>query len=166
MSILENGDAPEAPSIQSAPRLFIGSAELPIDPPEGWKPESLQKSIAAGAQFAQTQLCYDIGLVERYFSRLRDFGITEQIFILIGTGPLASARSARWMNENLWGVTVPEAVIDRLENASDAKAEGVALCIDFLQELAEIPGIAGAHLMAPGNAAGLPEVIKRANLGR
>ncbi len=166
MSASRDGDPPEAPTIQTAPRLFIGAAESPVDPPEDWEPEDLQRKIKAGAQFAQTQLCYDIGLVERYFSRLRNFGITEQIFILIGTGPMASARSARWMNENLWGVTVPDAIIDRLDAASDPKAEGIEICTEFLQELTEIPGVAGAHLMAPGNAASLPEVIKRANLGR
>lgn len=166
MSILENGDAPEVPSIQSAPRLFIGSAELPIDPPDDWEPVDLEENIEAGAQFAQTQLCYDLGLVERYFARLRDFGVTERLYILIGTGPIASARSARWMNKNLWGVEVPEVIIERLDASSDPKAEGIAICTEFLQGLKDIPGVAGAHLMAPGNASSLPQVIKNSDLGR
>ncbi len=160
--ITRGGIAPTVPLIRTRPRFFVGAADTPIDPPVDWLPEALEKKIKAGAQFVQTQLCYDIELVERYIARLRDLGLTDRVFILIGTGPLASARSARWMNENLWGVNVPDAVIGRLEKADDQKAEGSNLCAEFLQRLFELPGVAGVHLMAPGNATALPSVIREA----
>lgn len=152
------------PALQTPPRFFIGAADAPLDPPADWKPEGLERKIAAGAQFFQTQLSYDIGVVRRYFARLGEAGIPERVSILVGTGPIASAHSARWMNQHLWGVQVPEAVIERLEKAADPKAEGVAAAIEFLEELSEVPGVAGAHLMAPGNPAGIPAVIERAHL--
>jgi methylenetetrahydrofolate reductase (NADPH) len=78
---------------------------------------------------------------------------------LIGVAPLASARSARWILENLRGSIIPEAIVTRLENAPDPRAEGAAICVALLRELAEIPGVAGAHVMAPLNEKALPEVL-------
>jgi len=88
---------------------------------------------------------------------LRDVGIT--LPILIGVAPIPSARSARWMKEKLFGTIIPDAYIDRLEKAQDAKAEGRKICIEVLRDLAEIPGVAGAHVMAPMNFAEIPNVI-------
>jgi methylenetetrahydrofolate reductase (NADPH) len=156
---------PSGRKVTAPPRLFLGAADMPVDPEPGWKPDSLLHKIDAGARFVQTQLCYDIGVVRRYAAALLDAGVTERAAVLIGIGPLASARSARWMRENLYGVIVPDAVIDRLERADDEKAEGVAICAELLRQLSETPGVAGAHLMAPGNADGIPAAIDRAGLG-
>ena len=85
--------------------------------------------------------------------------------MLIGIGPIASARSARWMNENLFGVSVPDAVIDRLEKATDAKAEGRRICIELMPGLKEVPGVAGVHVMAPNQGMGaVARVIDEAGL--
>ena len=92
-------------------------------------------------------------------TRLVDAGLAEKAFILIGTGPIASARSARWMRENLWGVAVPDAIVDRLERASDPVEEGVKICVEIVAALRETPGVAGVHLMAPGNMRSLPNVL-------
>lgn len=161
----DQGITPQSLPLATAPRFFVGGADTPVDPPADWQPDGLKKKIKAGAQFIQTQLCYDIEVVRRYMARLTDLGITEQIFILIGTSPIASVRSARWMNKNLWGVNVPETVIDRLGKAADPKAEGIALCLDFIAQLADIPGVAGAHVMAPANAAALPVVLRQVDIG-
>ena len=160
------GDArlPSGRAIAAAPRIFIGAAELPGDPATGWTPERLQAKSEAGADFVQTQFCFDTGVVRRYAQRLRDEGLTERLFILIGIGPPASARSARWMRDNLFGTLIPDAVIERLEGAADARAEGVDICVELLRELADIPGIAGAHIMAPLNEASVPEVIERSGV--
>lgn len=160
----DGGITPETLPLATAPRFFVGGADTPVDPPADWRPSGLEKKIKAGAQFIQTQLCYDIDVVGRYVARLNDLGLTERVFILIGTSPIASARSARWMNKNLWGVSVPETIIDRLENASDPKAEGIAFCLEFISQLADIQGVAGAHIMAPGNAAALPVVLGEADI--
>jgi methylenetetrahydrofolate reductase (NADPH) len=91
----------------------------------------------------------DAGVVRRYLARLAEHGIPEMVYVLVGIGPLASAKQARWMHENLWGVSIPEPIIRRLDGAADQKAEGRKICAELIQELATIPGVAGAHLMAP-----------------
>jgi len=138
-------------------RLVLGAAEIPVDPPAGWEPKSLQAKVAAGADFVQTQFCMDTEVVKRYTARLRGAGIT--LPLLIGVAPIPSARSARWMKEKLFGTIIPDAHVERLEKARDPRAEGRKICIEVLRELAEIPGVAGAHVMAPMNFAEIPNVI-------
>jgi len=85
--------------------------------------------------------------------------VTERLAILIGVNPLRSAKSAAWMKSHLFGTIIPDAMVARMEAAGDPAAEGRRICIEVIEELATIPGIAGAHIMAPGNAAAIPEVI-------
>ncbi len=155
---------PSGREIDTPPRFFLGGADMPIDPPADWRPESLLRKIEAGAQFAQTQFCFDIEITRRYIARLAEHGITDSLYILLGIGPLASARSARWMCDNLFGVIIPDALIDRLDKAADAKAEGIAICAELMQQLADIPGVAGAHLMAPTNPDSIPAAIEASGL--
>ena len=155
---------PSGRAVQGDAPFFIGAADAPIDPAADWRPDGLDAKIAAGAQFVQTQFCMDTGVVRRYADRLAEHGITERLHVLIGVAPLASAKSARWMREKLFGVTIPDWMVERMDQAADPKAEGRAICVDLLQELAEIPGIAGAHIMAPLNAVSIPEVIERSGL--
>ena len=155
---------PSGREISDPPQLFIGAADLPIDPPAGWKADGLRVKADAGAQFVQTQFCFDMAIVRRYAARLGELGLTDRLYILIGIGPLSSAKSARWMRQNLYGTTIPDAIIERMDAAKEPKQEGVAICVELLQQLAEIPGIAGAHLMAPLNEAAVPTVIERSGL--
>jgi methylenetetrahydrofolate reductase (NADPH) len=148
---------PTGTKIDGAVRLVLGAADLPVDPKPGWEPKGLKAKIEAGADFVQTQFCMDTGVVRRYTERLREAGI--RIPILIGVAPIPSARSARWMKEKLFGTIIPDSFIDRLERAADAKAEGRKICVEVLRELADIPGVAGAHVMAPMNFAEIPAVI-------
>ncbi len=136
-------------AIEPRPGYFIGGADTPQNPPPGWEPKGLLGKAEAGADFIQTQFIFDLELARAYFSRLRDCGVTESLKFIVGVGPLASARSARWMDENLHGVTVPASVIDRLEKADDQAAEGRKLCVELIQGMQEISGIAGVHIMAP-----------------
>jgi methylenetetrahydrofolate reductase (NADPH) len=159
VAMRDRGVLPSGRAIAPPPSLFIGAAEMPVEPKEGWAPTRTAEKIASGAQFFQTQLCYDIGLVRRWAARLVDAGLTQRAAVLLGTGPVGSARSARWMRDNLYGVVVPDAVIERLEKASDPVAEGIRMCADFIAELREMRGIAGVHLMAPGNARAIPQVL-------
>lgn len=135
--------------IRSPPNFFIGAADTPIDPPDDWRPEGLIAKADAGAEFVQTQFCFDLRIVKRYVSRLTDWGLTDRLHILIGLGPLVTARSARWMRDNLWGVQVPDTIIDRMEAAADPAEEGVRICVELIDGLRDIPGVAGVHLMAP-----------------
>ncbi len=146
--------------IAGPPRLFLGAADAPLDPKPDWKPDGLAGKIAAGADFVQTQYCFDLAMLRRYMARLAEHGIPEKVFILAGIGPLASARQARWMHENLWGVSIPEPIIKRLDGAADQKAEGRKICAELIQEIATIPGVAGAHLMAPRQEAEMASAIE------
>ena len=137
--------------------LVLGAADVPVDPPADWNPKGLLGKAEAGADFVQTQFCMDAGVVRRYAARLLDLGF--KLPILIGVAPIPSARSARWMREKLFGTLIPDATVERLEKAADPKEEGSRICIELLQELAEIPGIAGAHVMAPQNFSQIPRVI-------
>jgi 5,10-methylenetetrahydrofolate reductase len=81
-------------------------------------------------------------------ARVIDMGLTEKCFILVGVGPLASARTARWMKANVPGVHIPDAIVARIEGAKDQKAEGKRLCIDLIREIRDIKGVSGVHVMA------------------
>jgi methylenetetrahydrofolate reductase (NADPH) len=144
--------------------IFLGAADVPIDPPSGWEPKGLRAKLDAGADFVQTQFCMDTGVVRRYAARLLEAGIGTPI--LIGVAPIPSARSARWMREKLYGTLVPDTIVSRLEKASDPKREGRRICIEVLQELADTPGVAGAHVMAPMNFAEIPVVIEESGVTR
>ena len=156
------GELPTGRKITGRAEFFLGSADNPIDPQPGWKPTGLEAKVAAGAQFVQTQFCMDGGVVRRYMARLAEQGITDRLFLLIGIVPLRSAKSARWIKEKLFGAVIPDALIERMDRASDPVAEGRRICIDVVQELSNIPQVAGVHIMAPGNDAVVPDVIKAA----
>ena len=144
--------------------LAIGAADVPADPTPGWEPKGLLAKAAAGADFVQTQFCMDMGVVRRYTARLRELGFT--LPILIGVAPIPSAKSARWMREKLFGTRIPDAIVERLEKSADPKREGRRICVEVLQELAEIPGVAGAHVMAPMNFSAIPVAIEQSGVIR
>jgi methylenetetrahydrofolate reductase (NADPH) len=157
----DKGELPSGRKIAGKLDLFLGAADVPIDPKPGWKPEALKKKIAAGAQFAQTQFCMDAGVVRRYTSRLREEGIGD-FHMLIGVAPLRSAKSAAWMRQHLFGTIIADDIVARLEKASDPAAEGVRICLDLIEEFAEISGVSGVHIMAPGQDAAVPGVLAAA----
>jgi methylenetetrahydrofolate reductase (NADPH) len=157
----ETKQLPSGTEIKGATDLVLGAADMPIDPPADWKPAGLQAKLAAGADFVQTQFCMDMNVLRRYAARLVDLGIAQKLPMLIGICPIPSGKSARWMKEKLYGTIIPDEIVARLDGAKDAREEGKAICIELLQELATIPGIAGAHIMAPVNPSVVPEVIER-----
>jgi len=130
------------------PQVFLGAAANPFAPPYDYRAPHLGKKVAAGAQFVQTQYCFDMTLLRQFMTQARDLGLHERCFILVGVGPLASARAARWMRGHVPGVHVPDPVIARLEGAADQKREGRQLCIELIQEIREMEGVAGVHVMA------------------
>lgn len=163
----DEGRLPPDREIATPPHFFIGCADSPHDPADDWKPNGLLAKIGAGAQFAQTQFCFDLGVAERYGARLAQAGVTDRLRFLYGVGPLASAKSARWMNENLFGVSIPEAIIDRLEGARDARAEGLRICIELIEGLSRLPHVDGVHVMAPTQGSGaIAEVLRGADIAR
>jgi len=106
----------------------------------------------------------DIGVVRRYMQRLHEAGVPDDFYFIIGIAPMRSAKSGRWMKKNLFGTIIPDEMIDRMEKAADPVKEGRNICVDYMRELAEVPGVAGVHIMAPNNDESIPEVI--AGFGR
>lgn len=159
------GTLPSGRNIESRPDFHIGCADTPLDPAADWLPTGLEAKYAAGARFAQTQFCFDLALARRYFARLAEAGITGRMKFIVGVGPLLSVRQARYMNDNLFGVTIPPAIMERMEAASDERAEGRAICVELIEGLAGIEGVAGAHLMAPMQSArAIAETIRATGL--
>ena len=147
--------------ISSPPQVFLGAAANPFAPPFDYRPMRLAKKVAAGAQFVQTQYCFDIERLDSYMSQVRDMGLHEKVFILPGVGPLASAKSAEWIRNNVAGVHIPDAVIKRLAGAEDQKQEGVNICIELVQQIREMAGVSGVHLMAYKQEHRIAEIVEK-----
>jgi len=160
VAMRDKGELPTGRKVGGKAQFFVAAADLPIDPPAGWEPKSLKSKIEAGCEFVQTQFCMDAGVARRYMARLAEHGV--RLPFLIGISPLRSAKSARWMKEKLFGTIIPDAMVARLESASDPATEGRKLCVELMRELATIPGVAGVHIMAPGNEAAIADVIRAA----
>ena len=152
------------PTVASVPDFCIGTVATVFNPKAGWKPRSLLTKVEAGARFIQTQLCFDIAALRRYMSHLIEAQLTWKTAVIVSIATLPSAVSARWLRENLRGSVVPNRVIRRLEQARDPEQEGIIICTELLQELGEVPGVSGAHLMTPGDIETIPVAINAAGL--
>lgn len=151
-------------ALTAPPRVFLGAAANPFALPLDFRPLRLAKKVAAGAQFVQTQWCYDVDLFKRYMQRVRDMGLHEKVFILVGVGPLASAKAAEWIRTHVPGIHIPDHVIQRLRGAEKQKTEGKKLCIDIIQQVREIEGVAGVHVMAYRQEEAVAEIIGRSGV--
>ncbi len=153
-------------AVDAAPRLFLGAAENPFAPPLDFRPLRLQKKIEAGANFIQTQFCFDVPQLKQFMNVVRDLGLHERAFILVGVGPLRSARSAEWMRTHVPGVVIPEQVIRRLASLPQARQheEGKRICVEIINQVREIDGVRGVHVMAYHNEELATEIIAEAGL--
>lgn len=160
----DEGQFQSGRAIPEPPRLFLGAAANPFVPPLDFRPQRMGKKIAAGAQFIQTQYCFDIERLKTFMAASRDLGLHEKAFILVGVGPLASARAAEWIRNNVPGVHIPDAVIDRLAGSQDPKREGKRICIELIQQIREIAGVAGVHVMAYRQEEAVAEIIQESGV--
>jgi methylenetetrahydrofolate reductase (NADPH) len=160
----DRGELPSGRAIEPAPHYFVGVADMPIEPPADWRPDGLLNKIAAGADFAQTQFCFDTDILERYIARLHEHEVPQRLPILIGLSPLISAKQGLWMRENLYGTIIPDAVIARLEAADDPRGEGRRICAELIETLREVPGIAGVHLMGHLAERRIAETLQEAGI--
>jgi methylenetetrahydrofolate reductase (NADPH) len=150
-------------------RFFIGAAAAPFADPIDFRPYRLAKKVKAGANFIQTQLVYDVPAFEKYMEKVRELGVHEQTYILAGVGPLKSPGMARYMKNNVPGILVPDELIDRMTAAGKPwagkskdeltredkiarskawKSEGIQICVELIQQLRQVEGVAGVHIMA------------------
>ncbi len=150
--------------ITKPPRLFVGAAENPCVDPLEWRPERLAKKVAAGAEFIQTNYIFDLPRFEQFMARVRDLGLDKRVFILAGVGPLASARAARWMRSNVPGIHIPDSVVQRIEGADSQAEEGEKICTELIQQIREIDGVSGMHIMAYRREHLVSKIIKDSKL--
>ena len=150
--------------LESKPKFFLGAAANPFVPPYDFRPLRLKKKINAGAKFIQTQFCFDVTRLKTYMDSVNDMGLSEKVFILIGVGPIKSAKSAQWIRSNVPGVVIPDAIIRRLKQAKDQAAEGKKICLEIVQQVIEMPGVKGIHIMAYGQEELVPEIIAESGI--
>lgn len=155
-------------TLSTAPRWFIGAVENPFAAPQRFRADRLGKKVAAGAQFVQTQFVFDVPAFARWMERVRALGLHERCFILAGVGPVRSLRALAHMRREVPGLHVPDEVVRRLHAVPEDRVaeEGIALCAEIIQQVREIPGVAGVHVMAFGWEEAVPEILSRAGLGR
>ena len=148
------------------PRFFIGAAENPFADPFDYRPYRLAKKVAAGADFVQTQLIYNVPKFKEFMKRVVDLGIHEKCYILAGVGPIKSIGMARYMQKSVPGMDVPEDIIARLKGVpkEDVRKEGIKQCADIIHEMRQIPGVHGVHVMAIEWEEAVPEILELSGL--
>ena len=152
--------------LDPAPDCFLGAVENPFAPPVEFRADRLGKKVAAGAQFVQTQFVFDVPAFARWMAQLRDLGLHEQCAVLAGVGAVRSIKALDYMQSHVPGVEVPDHIFQRLRKVPPAQqtAEGIKLAAEIVQQVAEIPGVAGVHLLVAGNEQAVPAILDRAGI--
>ena len=148
------------------PRFFLGCAANPFADPFEFRPIRLAKKVEAGANFVQTQIIYNVKKFEKFMEMVRDLGLHEKVYILAGVTPPKSVGMAKYMKRFVPGLDVPDEIIERLQAASDVKEEGIQICVDIINQVREIEGVAGVHIMAIEWEQAVSEIVKRAGLDK
>ena len=146
--------------------FMIGSVATVFKPDRDWQPEQLTTKADAGVRFIQTQMCFDIDLLRHYMARLVAEKLVRRVSVVVGLAPLPSADVAQWLGKNLRGAVVPAKVVKRLRQAKDPQQEGIRLCTELLEQVAEIPGIAGANLLCFSSEEAVVESIKASGVSK
>jgi methylenetetrahydrofolate reductase (NADPH) len=165
-NMVENSCLDNGRKIDPPPNFFIGAAANPFAPPYEYRPFRLAKKMVAGARFVQTQLIYNVDRFRSYMRQVNDLGLHEQVYILAGVGPLKSIRMAEFMATKVAGMDVPKALIERMSRTPKAAQpeEGIRICAEIVEQVREIPGVSGLHIMAVHWAESVPEIVSRAGL--
>lgn len=170
--IVQSGDDIDVP-----PTFFLGAAANPFAPPYEYRPYRLAKKIQAGAKFIQTQCIYNMPRFKEYMQRAGDMGLLDNVYVMGGVTPLKSVGMARYMAKSVPGLDVPEEYIDRMRGATSGipkenkkarrqalREEGIAICVETIQQLQEIPGMHGVHIMAIEWESAVPIIVEKAGL--
>ena len=146
-NIKVNKNYPSGRKIANAPDFFIGGADTPFKINDDFDGANLFKKIDVGVEFFQTQYAFDELILQKYMKRLNQLGIISKVYFIVGLGIIKSAKSARWMNANLFGINIPDDIIKRIDKSENEKAEGKKICIELIQKYKSIEGVSGIHLM-------------------
>ncbi len=155
------------PIKEHEPRLFIGAVENPFADPFEFRVVRLAKKVNAGADFLQTQCIFDVDKFERWMKMVVDQGLHEKIYILAGLTPVRSERALKFMNTEVAGMSIPDELISRMEAVKDKeekKEEGIKICLEMIERIKNIEGVAGIHLMPIGWESITPVILERAGL--
>ena len=153
--------------LSAKPKFFIGGADNPFVEPYEFRPLRLAKKVQAGAEFFQSQYCFDVERLKDYMQKVRDLGLHEKSFILIGVGPFRSEKTAEFMRTKVPGVYVPDAVVERMRKTPTEKKreEGKKICIEIIQQVRDIKGVAGIHMMAYKQEEAGAEILEEVGIG-
>jgi methylenetetrahydrofolate reductase (NADPH) len=153
-------------AIKCPPKMFVGAAANPFADPFEIRVPRLAKKIACGAEFIQTQCIYNLDKFKEWIKRAADRGLTEKTFVMAGMTPMKSVGMAKYMKNRVPGMDVPEDIINRLAGVPKDKQaqEGIDICVEHIQELKEVTGVSGFHIMAIEWEEKVPEIVKRAGL--
>lgn len=165
-TIRDEGRVNSGDPVEGGIKMFFGAAANPFADPFEFRVIRLAKKIRAGADFIQTQCIYDMDRFREFMRMACDMGLDKQCFILAGLTPLKSAGMAAYMNRNVAGISIPDSVIQRIKGAPKGTQaeEGIRLLIEQIQEVREIPGVAGVHIMAIEWEQKIREITERAGL--
>jgi methylenetetrahydrofolate reductase (NADPH) len=152
--------------LEVKPRFFLGGASNPFVPPYDYRPLRLAKKVESGADFIQTQYCFDVPRLKEFMHSVVQMGLNDLVHILVGVGPLRSAKAAEWMRKNVPGVVIPDQIVERLKGVEPGKqqAEGKKICVEIIQQVREFDGVCGVHLMAYRQEELVAEIIEEAGL--
>ncbi len=159
----EDGTIGSGRKLSQRPAFNVGGVDASFDAPADSRPDKLLARADAGMRFIQTQFCYEPDLTLRYVERLAKHGVLDRVALIIGVGPIASLRSAKWMDEKLFGVSIPNSIMQRLQDADNEAAEGHRICVELIERYKNMPGVAGVHIMAPAqNSQRIADVVEAA----
>lgn len=146
--------------------FFIGTGARVFSPKNNWEAESLKSRSAAGAQFMQTQLCFNMDTLRAYMHMLVEKKLTWDYSVVVTLTALPSAKTARWVKSNMTDSLIPKSIIERLDQAADPELEGINICAELMQEISEIPGVSGINLMTMGDPETITAAIEASGLAR
>jgi 5,10-methylenetetrahydrofolate reductase len=163
---MDAGKFQNGEEIKPAPQFFVGGVENPFAPPYEFRPFRLKKKAEAGAQFIQTQMIFNVERFKEFMKKVVDLGVHEQLYILAGVGPLKSPGMARYMRDSVAGMEVSPQWVERMEKTPKEKwkDEGINICVEIINEMRQIPGIAGVHIMSIEWEEAVPIICERAGL--
>ena len=161
INLLNSGKITDGTEIASSKEIYPGAADdlyAHKSKPEAL--DSLISKINSGAKFVQTQYCFDIEIIKFYSDLLLNAGKNDSWKVLVGMGPLKSAKQADWMRKNLWGINISDEIVNRLDKSDDSILEGEKICIELIDQIKGLPGIDGIHLMGPNCESQSANIIK------
>ena len=159
-AILSDGALSDGTLIDEPLAIFSGAADdLYEQKSKADAMGKLIKKIESGANFVQTQYCFDLDVIKKYSDKLNEYAIFKDCKILIGMGPLKSAKQADWMRKNLWGVNISDEILHRLESSDDPQQTGEQICNELIENIMHLPCVDGVHLMGPNCEKGAARII-------